>query len=92
MVMCLILSHQDITTMTISKMLRAIFHQKQYEIYTGKNQTTMLVWGISKMELWQAAAQFEFAGIAAGYGFAQAERKSDAKHMAEGVLQVRQQK
>jgi len=92
MVMCLILSHQDITTMTISKMLRAIFHQKQFEIFAGKTQTTMLVWGISKMELWQAAAQFEFAGIAAGYGYAHAERKREARHMAEGVLQMRQQK
>lgn len=87
MVGCLILYHDSITSITKSKILRSMFHKKEFEIHVQDHRTVVLyVWDMEdeKEEIWQAAANFASTNIIVGYGFG--KRKQDAKEAANEIL------
>lgn len=88
MIGCMILEHTAISSLTMSKILRAMFHHRLFEIHAVKaGKTVMYIWDAAKEEVWQSVAQLEFAGITAGYGFAQS--KKEAKQKAQRLLELR---
>lgn len=92
MVGCLILYHDSITSLTKSKMLRAIFYEKEFEIHVLDHRTVVLyVWGIEdeKEDIWQAAANFTSTNIVVGYGFGKG--RCDANLEANKVLKSQAQ-
>jgi len=83
---CLILYHPTITGLTKCKMLRAMFHEYDFEIHVVEKHTVVFyVWNIHRQEIWQAAATFESTNIACGYGFG--KRKKGAWKEAAQVLE-----
>ncbi|GGB57688.1 hypothetical protein GCM10011409_38970 [Lentibacillus populi] len=85
MVSCLILYHHTITSLTKSFMLRAMFHEEDFEIHvSGNNTVTIFLWNVNKEAVWQAALEFEMADIMTGYGFG--KQKNDAEKEATKTL------
>lgn len=90
MVGCLILYHVTISGLTKCKVLRAMFHEKEYEIHvSGKNTVVLYLWNVKKIEVWQAAVDFESTNITACYGFGRI--MEDAHMNAEKLLRLRNQ-
>lgn len=47
-----------------------MFHEEEFEIYVGESNTvTIYLWNVEKIQVWQAAADFESTNIIACYGF-----------------------
>lgn len=66
-------------------MLRAIFHEEDFEIHViGNNTVILYAWNVKREVIWQAAANFESTKIKPGYGFG--EKKADAGERALAVL------
>lgn len=85
MVSCLILYHATITGLTKCTILRAVFHEEDFEIHVSGNNTVILIaWNVKKEQIWQTVADFESTNIKVGYGFG--EIKADAEKEAVKVL------
>lgn len=85
MVSCLILYHYTITSLSKCFLLRAMFHEEDFEIKVLENHTVvMYLWNVKKTAIWQAALTFETAEIMVGYGFGKG--KKDAEKEAMKVL------
>lgn len=88
MVSCLILYNKAISSLTKCKILRVMFKDEQFEINViEKNTVIIYVWNVEKALIWQAALDFEMAGISVGYGFG--ALKQGVKRKAEERLQLR---
>ncbi|UJL47311.1 hypothetical protein KFZ58_05220 [Virgibacillus sp. NKC19-16] len=86
MVSCLILYHSTITSLTKCKILRAMFHEEEFEINViGENTVIIFLWNLDKEKVWQAVVNFETTNMKIGYGFG--DRKNDAIKEAEAVLE-----
>lgn len=85
MVSCLILYHTTITSLTKCKILRAMFHTEDFEIVVGAaNMVTIYLWNVGKIDIWQAATDFESTNIITCYGFG--ERMREAHLQAQFLL------
>ncbi|WP_373895378.1 hypothetical protein [Virgibacillus sp. CBA3643] len=85
MVSCLILYHTTITSLTKCKILRAMFHEEEFEINViGENTVIIFLWNLDKEKVWQAVVNFETTNMKVGFGFG--ERKRDAITEARKVL------
>lgn len=88
MVACLILYHNTVSGLTKCKMLRAMFHTEEFEIYvSGSNTVTIYLWNVEKIDIWQVAVDFESTNIVACYGFG--ESMGEAYANAHILLQRR---
>jgi hypothetical protein len=87
MVGCLIVYHRSITSLTKSKILRAMFHEREFEIHIEDHHTAILyVWGMEKEEIWQAATNFISSKVLVGYGFG--DEKNEAEEAARKILNL----
>lgn len=85
MVSCLILYHSTITSLTKCKILRAMFHEEEFEINVIEDHTVIIfIWNLDKEKIWQAVVNFETTNMKLGYDFG--ERKKDAITEARNVL------
>lgn len=67
-------------------MLRASFHENDFEIHVaGKSTVILYAWNVGKEQIWQAVADFESTNMKAGFGFG--DKKAEAKAAAENVLE-----
>ncbi|MBY7142742.1 hypothetical protein KFZ56_06555 [Virgibacillus sp. NKC19-3] len=86
MVSCLILYHSSITSLTKCKILRAMFHEEEFEINVIEDNTVIIfIWNLNKEAIWQAVVNFETTNMKIGFGFG--ERKHDARIEANNVLE-----
>jgi hypothetical protein len=82
----MILYHSTITSLTKSRVLRAIFYGEEFEIEVLDAQSMIIyVWNVKKIDIWQAAVLLESADIQLGYGFG--DYKIEARRNAEHVLE-----
>ncbi len=85
MIGCLILYHKTVTSLTKSMLLRAVFHEEDFEIEVLDESTVVLyVWNVERRHVWQAVLDFELASVHAGYGFG--NYKWEAEERAHAVL------
>ncbi|MFD1360723.1 hypothetical protein [Lentibacillus salinarum] len=93
MVSCLILCHKTVTSLTKIMMLRATFHEDDFEIHVvGGNTVIIYLWNVEKTVILQAALVFETALITTGFGFATLKRDalSRAKRMLDDPQRYQQ--
>ncbi|GGK03591.1 hypothetical protein GCM10007063_27330 [Lentibacillus kapialis] len=77
MVGCLILYHQTITSLTKIRILRAIFHEEDFEIHVmGSNTVIMYLWNVDKGVILQTALILETEFIETGFGFGNCKRNA----------------
>ncbi|WP_382390224.1 hypothetical protein [Lentibacillus juripiscarius] len=73
------------TNLTKIMMLRAMFHEEDFEIEVlGGSTVIIYIWNVERERIWQAALGFETVNVRAGYGFG--KYKHDAREAAEGIL------
>lgn len=88
MVSCLILYHATVSSLTKCKILRAMFHTEDFEIVVGgANTVTVYLWNVQKVNVWQAATDFESTNIISCFGFGKS--KEEAHIHAQNLLQLR---
>ncbi|WP_060680235.1 hypothetical protein [Virgibacillus halodenitrificans] len=67
---CIIIKHEDITSLAICKVLRLIFYEEDFEIEIQDKETLHIyLWNVKKTVIWQTVLQFISSQLSVGYGF-----------------------
>ncbi|AIF45187.1 hypothetical protein [Virgibacillus sp. SK37] len=70
MTSCIIIKHEDITSLAICKILRLIFYEEDFEIEIQNKETLHIyLWNVKKIVIWQTVLQFITSQLSVGYGF-----------------------
>ncbi|MHA6252686.1 hypothetical protein [Oceanobacillus sp. CAU 1775] len=74
---CMILSHDTITQLTKSLILRATFHEEIIEIEVLDKATTVIyLWNVTKEKVWQATMDLNSKDIKTVYAFGKSKHEA----------------